>query len=276
MESTLGSRAVSIAETAVATGKQVERGSPFVWLRAMRPTVLALASGIILWEVAGRLLDFTFLPPFSEVIAAMWRMILSGEITSNLGASLFALAVGYTLAVVVGVPLGILMGRYRTLEYVLDPYINALLATPSLLYVPIMFGIFGISRMTQIAVIFLYALIIITIVCMGGVRSVDQSYTEMAAAFGARDRQMFRRVLLPGALPMIMAGLRLGMGRAVRGMINGEMVIVLVGMGALMRMYGGRFDAASVYGLLLVVIIIALICTGTIQWVERRVTHWTN
>lgn len=244
--------------------------------RAIRPTVLSLLGGIVLWEVAGRLIHFSFLPPFSAVLVALWRMLWSGEILSNLTASLTALAIGYGLAILIAVPLGILMGRYRLVEYLLDPYINALLATPSLLYVPIFFGIFGISRLTQVAVVFIYSSIIIVVMCMSGVRAVDANLVEMARSFGATERQLFMRVLLPGALPMVMAGLRLGMGRAVRGMINGEMLIVLVGLGALLRQYGSRFDAASVFGILLVVICVALVCTYSIQWLEHRVTQWAS
>ncbi len=245
-------------------------------LRRIQPTFLALLGGVVIWEIAGQLAHFSYLPPFSAVINATWRMTLSGEIPSNLLVSLLALAIGYLGAIVVGVPLGVLMGRYDTLEYLIDPYINALLATPSLLYVPILFGIFGISRITQVAVIFLYSVIIITIMTMSGIRTVEASYVEMARAFGANDRQMFRQVLLPGAMPTIMAGLRLGMGRAVRGMINGEMLIVLVGLGALLRNYGGRFDSASVFGILLVIIAVAVACNSFLKAIERRVTRWTE
>jgi ABC-type nitrate/sulfonate/bicarbonate transport system permease component len=244
--------------------------------RAFQPTVLSLLGGIILWETAGRLIHFSFLPPFSAVLAATWRMMWSGEILSNLTASLTALFIGYSLAVLIAVPLGVLIGRFRTLEFVFDPYINALLATPSLLYVPIFFGLFGVSRMTQVAVVFVYSSIMIVVMCISGVRSVDPNLVEMARSFGATERQLLVRVLLPGALPMVMAGLRLGMGRAVRGMINGEMLIVLIGLGALLRQYGSRFDAASVFGILLVVIVVALLCTSSIQWLERRVTRWAG
>lgn len=242
--------------------------------RALRPSVLSLGGGILLWEIAGRLIHFSFLPPFSAVLTALARMVWSGEILANLAASLTALLIGYSLAIVVAIPLGLLMGRYRTVEYLFDPYINALLATPSLLYVPIFFGLFGISRLTQVSVVFLYSSIIIIVMCMSGVRAVDTNLVEMARSFGATERQLLFRVLLPGAMPMVMAGLRLGMGRAVRGMINGEMLIVLVGLGALLRQYGSRFDAASVFAILLVVIVVALCCTSVIQWLEKRVTGW--
>src|SRR5581483_10473531 len=114
-----------------------ETPAPDLWtrLRRIQPTFLALLGGVVIWEIAGQLAHFSYLPPFSAVINATWRMTLSGEIPSNLLVSLLALAIGYLGAIAVGVPLGVLMGRYDTLEYLIDPYINALLATPSLLYV---------------------------------------------------------------------------------------------------------------------------------------------
>jgi ABC-type nitrate/sulfonate/bicarbonate transport system permease component len=275
METILPSRSTTLADT---QSSSTALGFPNVRakFRQLQPTALALIGGIILWEVSGQLLHYAFLPPFSAVLSATWRMILSGEIPSNLGTSLLALAAGYLLAIVVGLPVGVLMGRYQTIEYLLDPYVNALLATPSLLYIPILFGIFGISRLTQVAVVFLYAVIIIIVMCMSGIHTVDSTFAEMARSFGANDRQLFRHILIPGAMPTIMSGLRLGMSRAVHGMINGELVIVLVGLGALLRQYGGRFDSASVFGILLVIIVVAITCNAILKAIEWRVIRWTD
>jgi NitT/TauT family transport system permease protein len=243
-------------------------GSPGSWL--------TLAAGIVMWEIAGRLSDVAFLPPFSAALTALWRMTLSGEIPRNIVASLTALVIGYVFAVVVGVPLGVLMGRYRRVDVFTDLYVTLLLATPSILFVPILFSLFGTTRLTQVTFTCLSSLGIIAVNARSGIRMVDASYVEMARSFGATERQVVARILLPGALPFIMAGLRIGLGRGVRAMINGEMLIVVVGLGALQRRYGARFDAASVYALLLVVVGIGLICTATIQWVERRMTRWAD
>jgi NitT/TauT family transport system permease protein len=251
-------------------------GQMAAFWRSAKASIIALAIGILLWEIAGRVLQFSFLPPFSAAISATWRMTLSGEIPRNIIASLTALVIGYLLAVAVGVPLGLLMGRYRKLDYALDPFLSILLASPSILFVPILFSIFGTSRLTQVFLVFLYVLIIVTINSRAGIKMVDTNHVEMARSFGADERQVLTRILLPGSLPMVMSGLRLGMGRGVRAMINGEMLIVLVGLGALLRQYGSRFDAASVYGLLLVVIAVALVCTSLVQWLERRVTRWAD
>lgn len=236
----------------------------------------ALPAGIVAWEIAGRLSDFVFLPPFSAALAAVGRMTWSGELPQNILASLTALLIGYVTAVGVGIPAGLLMGRYRRLDALLDVYVTILLATPKLIFVPILFSLFGTSQLTQVIFICLSAIIIIVVNARSGVRAVDAGAMEMARSFGATERQVLTRVLLPGSLPLIMAGVRMGMARAVRAMIKGEMLIAVVGMGALLRKYGTRFDAASVFGLLLVIVAVALACTSAIRWLEQRMTPWTE
>jgi ABC-type nitrate/sulfonate/bicarbonate transport system permease component len=237
---------------------------------------ISLLVGLAIWEVAGRVLHYSFLPPFSTVLRAVLDLVASGQILGYLGASLVSLFVGYGLAALVGVLLGLSMGRYGRVEYVIGPYINALLATPKIVFVPILYALFGVGRGTQVAIVFLSAFFIIVINTMGGMRNVDASCIEMARAFGASERQLFRKVLLPGALPLTMAGLRLGIGRGVKGMITGEMFIALFGLGALLRKYGSRFDSARVFAIVLVVIGVALLCSFAVRLLENRFTAWTE
>lgn len=239
-----------------------------------RPALVSLLAGVILWEIIGRAANFPFLPPLSMVVQATWRMVQSGEILDNLWASLAALAIGYTLAIALGIPLGLAMARSRTVSEIAGPFMSALLAVPSLLFVPIFFALFGVSRLTQIAVIFVYSFVLIEIMAESGFRQVSGDFIEMGCAFGANSSQLWRRVILPNALPTLMAGLRLGMGRAIRGMVSGEMLIVLVGLGALLRQYGNRFDAASVYGILLVIVGIALALDFLIRHIDIKLNHW--
>jgi ABC-type nitrate/sulfonate/bicarbonate transport system permease component len=243
-------------------------------LAAMRPTVFALLAGVCAWEAIGRLWHISFLPPFSRVLLRAGGLIASGEILGYLAASMTALMLGYGLAVGAGVLLGLLMGRYRKVEYALDLYINAMLATPKIVLVPVLFALFGLSRSVQVAVVFLSAFFVIVVNTSSAIRTVDASTIEMARSFGASERQLFTKVLLPGSLPLTMAGLRLGMGRAVKGMINAEMLIVVFGLGGLLSTYGSRFDAEGVFAILLVVVSVALLCTFVVQSIERRVTRW--
>ena len=189
-------------------------------IREGRPQSVSLLILLGSWEILGRLLDFAFLPAFSIVLQACWQMIASGEILNSLMASLLSLAGGYGLAAFLGLLLGSLMGRYRKIEYLMDVYLNAFLASPILIWVPILFVFFGVGRMSQVAVVFLYSFWLIVANTITGIRTVDGTLVEMARSFGANERQLFRKVILPGALPLIMAGLRIGMGRAVKGMIR--------------------------------------------------------
>jgi ABC-type nitrate/sulfonate/bicarbonate transport system permease component len=272
-------------DTAALDAGRVNRKPPFLprlrsaaWRRgaAVRPTLIALIFGVIVWELSARLLHFSFLPPFTDVMGAIAEMIASGQILHYLVVSVVALLLGYGLAVIVGVTLGLLMGRYRTLEYLLDPFIHTLLATPKIVLVPILFALFGMSRNIQVAIVFLSAFFVIVVNTTSSIRSIDVSYLEMARSFGANERQVFLKILLPGSLPLTMAGLRLGMGRAVKGMINGEMFITVFGLGGLLRTYGSRFDAEHVFAVLLVVVAVALTFSYIVQSVERRVTRWTE
>jgi NitT/TauT family transport system permease protein len=201
-------------------------------------------------------------------------LIQSGQIAGHLAASLVSLVVGYVLAVAGGVTLGLLLGRYRWAEVIAAPYVSAFLAAPKLVFVPVLYSLLGLGREIQIAVIFLNAFFVIVVNTAAGIRNVDYSCIEMARVFGASEGQLFTKVLLPGALPLTMAGLRLGIGRAVKGMISGEMLVTLFGLGALLRKYGSRFDSAGVFAVLLVVVGVALLCTLAIQAIERRVTAW--
>jgi NitT/TauT family transport system permease protein len=226
------------------------------------------------WEIGGRVLQYGFLPPFSNVVRAAVDLILTGQIVNHLASSLVSLWVGYGLAAGLGIGLGLLMGRYRKIEDIFDPYISAFLAVPKIALVPVLFALFGLSRNVQIAVVFLSAFFIIVITTMSALRTVDAGYVDMARVFGATERQLFWKIFLPGAMPLTMAGLRLGIGRAVRGMINGEMYIAIFGLGGLLRTYGNRFDAEKVFAILLIVIVVALICSAIVQAIGRYLTRW--
>ena len=238
--------------------------------------LLGLLVGLAAWEVAGRALHYSFLPPLSSVLGAVPGLIAHDRLLEYLGASLMSLMIGYLLSASSGVALGLLMGRYRALGYAVEPFISALLAAPKLAFVPLLFALFGAGRGAQVSVVFMNAFFIIAISTMDGIRSVNASYVDMARTFGATERQVFWKVLLPATLPTTMAGLRVGVIRAVKGMVKGEMFIAVFGVGALLRRYGSRFDSERVYAILLVIIIIALVCSVVMGQIERRVAAWTE
>jgi NitT/TauT family transport system permease protein len=252
------------------------RRALFALRRVYQPEAISLLAAALAWEIIGRVWDISFLPPLSRVVSAAAGLIASGEIITYLLASLTSLAVGYSLALVTGVSLGLLMGRYETVDHLVDPYLTAFLAAPKLVFIPPLYALFGVSRTVQVAVVFLGAFFIMVINARAGMRTVDSDHIDMARSLGATERQLFWRVLLPGALPLTMAGLRIGIGRAIKGMIKGEMFIAVFGLGAMLRRYGSRFDAEHVFAIVLVVVAVALVCAGLVGLLERRVVHWAD
>jgi NitT/TauT family transport system permease protein len=252
---------------------------PVAWprlARGSRTEVLSLLGGALLWEAVGRGLRLAWLPPLSQVLADLQLLIAGGEILANLAASLQALAVGFTLSLVVGLVLGLLMGRYRRVEQAFEVYVNMLLVAPSMIFVPIFFAVFGLSDATRVAVIFTYTVFVIIINTTTGIRTVDPALVEMARSFGASERKILLRILLPGALPLVFAGIRLGMGRAIKGMVNSEMFITFIGLGALAERYGAQFQSSKVFAIALVVLFVALVANWIIQRLDDALTHWCD
>lgn len=238
------------------------------------PTAVALIAGIVFWEIVGRFSGFRFFPPFSEVIARLFELIGSGEILPPLMGSLQNLAIGFSISVVLGIVIGLLMGAYRRVEVALDVYVYALLTAPSLVFAPIMFSIFGLGPEPIIGVIIIYTLFIIIINTASAVQTVPRPLIEMGRSYCASDWQIFRRIIVPSALPMIMAGLRLAGARAVEGMVNGELFIAAVGLGAVISRAGARFDATTVLAVLVLTLVIAFLVVRVIMIIDRRATSW--
>jgi NitT/TauT family transport system permease protein len=243
----------------------------------MKPNTLRLLSLITLgalWEAAGRGGNARLLPPLSKVIGAWIDLLVSGQLFSALAVSLQALVIGFALSVCFGVPLGLLMGRYRRLDDFMEVYMTALLTVPMISFIPFLVIAFGLGLQSRVWIVFLFTFVIIVINTSAGVRNVEPAYTEMARSFGAREGELFIKVILPGALPMIMAGIRLGMGRAVLGMVTSEMILAAVGFGAMLMTFGASFDSPALFATILTIVLLAVFLLALIQYLDRRLTPW--
>jgi NitT/TauT family transport system permease protein len=236
--------------------------------------LLSILSLAILWEVAGRTLDSVLIPPLSQIGAAWWKLLSSGKLLSNLSMSLITLVAGFFLAALVGIVVGLLMGRFRAVEHFLDLYVNSLMSAPATAFVPVLILWFGLGVQSRIAVVFLFAVFVIIINTMTGVKQVDIVFVEMARSFGAKEREVFFKILLPAALPAIMAGVRLGMGRAVKGMVTAEMLLTLTGIGGMIMQYGSSFATDSLFAVILTILMLAMFTMKLVQWLDQRLTGW--
>jgi NitT/TauT family transport system permease protein len=236
--------------------------------------ILSIATLAVLWEVAGRMMDTTLIPPLSKIASAWLRLLMNGKLLENLAMSLWTLVAGFSLAVALGIIIGVLMGRFRQVEHFLDLYINALMSAPMTAFVPLLIMWFGLGVESRIAVVFLFAFFVIVINTMTGVKEVDRIFVEMARSFGAKELEVFFKVVLPAAMPAIMAGISIGMGRAVKGMVTAEMLLTLTGIGGMIMQYGSAFATDALFAVILTILIVAMIAMKLVKILDRRLTGW--
>src|SRR5262249_5522461 len=210
----------------------------------------------------------------SRIFRAAVQMSADGSLFYDLQVSAFELACGYGLAILTGVPLGILMGWYRRLDAVLDPFVSALYATPRIALVPLMIIWFGIGFASKIAIVFLGAVFPILVNTITGVRTLDPDFIKVARSFGANDRQLFLTVALPSTVPLLLSGLRLGLGHALIGIVVGEMYGATHGIGHVISVAGARFQTDKVMVGIIIIALAGMLLTAALRAIERRFERW--
>jgi len=262
----------------IGGGPAVSRAKPTTWPR--RVLVLGLRIGLLvlilsIWEWAGRTFGtpFTF-PPFSAVAEAFVQLLGGTELWVSAAITLESFLFGFGLALVVGIGTGLLAARSQVFDRLSAVYLRILMTAPLAPLVPLLIGLFGIGLPSRIALVFLFSVAVIALNTRTGIQRVDADLLQMARSFGAGEVLMFRRVRFPGAVPAIMAGVRLGAGRAVVGMVVAELIIVSVGLGRLINVYRGRFKAAEMFAVVIVILIIGVAILLIVKWLERRLTAW--
>jgi NitT/TauT family transport system permease protein len=236
---------------------------------------LAAVGGLLIgWEILGRLDLWLFVPPVSRVMAAWWTLVLDGTLVRAAVSSLGSLVKGFVPAAVGGIAVGLAMGRSAVVRHLLDGWINMLMSAPLSALVPVLIALFGIRDTVVAATVFMFSFFVIVVNTMTGVRSTERSLVEMGRAFGADEVALFRRIYLPSALPAVMLGLRLGAVQAVKGMVVGEMLISLVGLGERLIYYGNTFLITHLYAVILTVLLLALGASWLVQVLDRAVVRW--
>src|ERR1700688_282944 len=252
-----------------------------VW-RRFEPTILGTATIVLL------LLIWQFLPDFvpmkagtklfftvpSHIAGTLWTMFATGSIWKPLGVSASAFAIGLAMAIVVGLPLGVLLGRSATLNAMIDPFITAFNATPRLVFLPLLMLWFGIGIWSKVAVVFLGALFPLLINTYEGVRNADKILINVVRSFGAGEWDIARLVVVPNSLPFIIVGLRLAIGRAVLGVVVWVFLGARAGLGGVVGRAGSQFKVDVVFAGLIVFAALSLVMTGLVKLIEDRLTRW--
>ena len=210
----------------------------------------------------------------SQVVGTLWTMIVTGTLWAPLGVSAMAFTLGLALAIVVGLPAGILLGRSSTLNAMFDPFITAFNATPRLVFLPLLMLWFGIGLWSKVAVVFLGALFPLLINTYEGVRNADKLLVNVVRSFGAGEWDIARLVVVPNALPFIIVGLRLAIGRAVLGVVVSEFFGAQDGLGVIMVRAASGFRVDVVFAGLIVFAGLSLLMTGLVKLLEDRMSRW--
>ena len=255
------------------------RPTPAQRLRALllSPNAIRTASVavfFVIWEYYGRRMDPIFMAPPSAIFEAAVTLIQSGALEKAMVQTLWPFAVGMALTVVVGILLGIVMAQWRTLEYVLDPFINALYAIPRIALVPLIILWAGLEFAGKVTILVSVAIFPITVNTYAGIRDVRGSMLEIGRAYGATEWQIFWKIVLPAAVPFIMAGVRLAVGLAIIGIIVAEFFTAISGLGGMIVEYANVFATAKLFVPIIVIALIGVILTELVMWLERRMSRW--
>jgi ABC-type nitrate/sulfonate/bicarbonate transport system permease component len=228
------------------------------------------------WEIYARQWGGLLIPSFTDTVQATVELLGTSQLWRAMWVSNQALFLGFGIAVLVGVPAGILLGRFRLLERFTDVYLNILLVTPMAAIIPLLVMSVGFGLASRVILVTIFSIVMVVVNSRTGVRQVDPALLEMARSFGASERQVWTRVLLPGALPAVMTGIRLGLGRAVTGMVIVELLMISTALGGLILEYRGLFEAPRLYATIVIILAEALLLISVAGRLERRLTRWAR
>jgi NitT/TauT family transport system permease protein len=234
----------------------------------------SLALWFLVWEAVGRARLSTIVPPFSAVVEAMGELLPSGKFQSAAIISLRSFGLGMGLALAIGIPLGVAMARVKSVGRILGMWVNIFVSAPISALVPILMAVIGIGETTVVVTVFLFAVFVIILDTQVGITHADRSLVEMARSFGATPRQLYTKVLFLSALPEILAGLRLGAIRGVKGVVIGQLLVAIIGVGELFEVYSNNFLMEEFWALVMVVFLFAFAVSEAIAALERRVEYY--
>lgn len=239
-------------------------------------TIINFALFFTLWEVIAQRGVFSrlLLPPISAVVVETIKMAESGELWRHLSFSATNFTVGFLIAVVTGVPLGLLLGASKKLDIILGPYIWALFSTPRLALLPLITVALGFGMASKVLLIYIGAFFIIVINTWAGVRTVEQSLVHAGKVFGANRLTIFSKIVVPFTLPFIVVGLRLGVTRALVVTIVSEMIASSRGMGYVVMRAVDEFNSAKLFSMILLLVIISMTLVTGLRRLEAWVAPW--
>jgi ABC-type nitrate/sulfonate/bicarbonate transport system permease component len=244
--------------------------------RRLKVRLLSFLVLFIVWEFYGRRVNPILFTYPTAIFRALVGLVASGELQSYMKESLLVLLYASILAVIVGVLLGVVMGRFSVVEWATDIYINALYSMPMVAMVPLIVLWFGFKVPAKVMIVFLFMVFPILLNTYQGVKDVDRNLQEVARSFCSTEGQLWRHLIIPSAIPFIVVGVRLAIGRGLVGMIVAEFYTSVTGLGYMIVRYANAFETDKLFVPIVVVMVLGVGLMWLAKWAEGRIAPWRN
>lgn len=238
--------------------------------------LLTLAVVAAIWQWYAVAVGGLLIPTFDGTVVAFGELFIDPEFWKAVWVSNQAMLIGFGITIALGIPIGLFMGRYRPAEAFTDVYINIMLVTPMAAIIPLIIMAIGFGLDARVLLVVLFAIPMVIVNSRAGVRQTDPTLIEMAQSFGANERSIWWRILLPGSMPAIMTGIRIGLSRSLTAMVVIELLLIAVGLGGLIINFRGAFQPESLYAVVVFVVFEALLLITFARWLERRLVPWAR
>ncbi len=240
--------------------------------------ILSVIGGLLIWEIASRFIvaNPLFLAAPSEIVAALYHLARTGELWHHIAVSGVEFVIGYVIACILGIALGLAMASSATVKRAAQPWVSGLYATPTIALAPLFILWMGIGIWSKVIVVVMLVLFPVTINTEAGLRTTSERLIEMLRSFGATKRQIFFKVSLPSAVPFILAGLKLGIGRGLIGVVVAELFGSRAGLGQLISQSADAFNMPDLFAGVVVLAVAGIVMTAGFGWLEGKLVPWTR
>ena len=240
--------------------------------------LISIVGGLLLWELVSRFLidNALFLAAPSQIAVAIYNLAVTGQLWHHIAVSGIEFVVGYVIASALGIPLGLAMASSHTVKQACQPWVSGLYATPTVALAPLFILWFGIGIWSKVLVIIFLVMFPVTINTEAGLRTTSDRLIEMLRSFGATPRQIFFKVSLPSALPFLLAGLKIGIGRGLIGVVVAELFGSRAGLGRLISQSSDAFNMPELFAGVVVLAAAGIVMTAGFGWLETRLVPWTK
>jgi len=237
---------------------------------------ISICGGLLIWEILARLLleNELLIPAPSSVLRSFWRLAISGQLNKHFVVTLIEFTYGFGTATIIGIIVGYLMGMHRWFDEVMDPWIATLYSIPIITVVPLIIIWFGIGMVSKVIVVFKITAVAIILNTAAGIKNLDPIWLELAKSLRLSRWETTYKIRFPGALPYIITGMRLGVGRALLGVIVAELMAANAGLGYLLRDSSETWDSPKLFVTVTLLAVIGLVSFNLIKRLEQKIAPW--